>query len=68
MENITEKKWFVYVQDHHEGPHSLLEIQEKLDQGLVESEGFVWSEGMDDWQKMTDVAMLDKLTPCMKTL
>jgi len=61
MENITEKKWFVYVQDHHEGPHSLLEIQEKLDQGLVESEGFVWSEGMDDWQKMTDVAMLKSL-------
>jgi hypothetical protein len=61
MENITEKKWFVYVKDHHEGPHSLFEIQEKLDQGLVESEGFVWAEGMDDWQRMTDVALFRPL-------
>ncbi len=61
MENITEKKWFVYVKDHHEGPHSAFEIQHKLNQGLVESEGFVWAEGMDDWQRMTDVAVFKTL-------
>ncbi len=61
MENNTEKKWFVYVKDHHEGPHSLLEIQEKLIQGRVESEGFVWSEGMEEWQRMTDVSAFQPL-------
>ncbi len=61
MENNTEKKWFVYVKDHHEGPHSLLEIQEKLSQGWVEGEGFVWSEGMEEWQRMTDVSAFQPL-------
>ncbi len=61
MENITEKKWFVYLGDRHEGPHTPVEIQDKVKNGLIESEGFVWTEGMDDWERMTDCAQFQSI-------
>jgi hypothetical protein len=35
MDGFSEKKWFVYMGDHHEGPFSLDEIQGKLRQAEV---------------------------------
>ncbi len=55
MDSFIEKKWFVYLGDHHEGPFSLIEIQEKMVQGVVTSEGYVWAEGMKDWKPMKEV-------------
>ncbi len=55
MDISKEKKWFVYLGNHHEGPFSLEEIQEKLTQGVISKEGFVWAEGMPDWKPMTQV-------------
>jgi hypothetical protein len=55
MDLSTDKKWFVYLRDHHEGPFTLEEIQEKMAQQLFSSASYVWAEGMADWQMMTEV-------------
>lgn len=55
MDAMNEKKWFVYLEDHHEGPFSVSEIQSKLTQNAVRKEHYVWCEGMQDWKPMTEV-------------
>ncbi len=55
MDGFKEKKWFVYLGDHHEGPFSLEDIQSKLNLGLVTPSSFVWAEGMGDWKLMSEV-------------
>lgn len=52
---MNDKKWFVYLGDHHEGPFSLSEIQIKMSEGKVTTQNFVWCEGMGDWQLMAEV-------------
>ena len=49
MDELTKKRWFIYLGDHHEGPFSTEEIQEKRTQGLVTGESYIWQEGMADW-------------------
>jgi hypothetical protein len=55
MDGFDEKKWFLYLSDHHEGPFSLAEIQEKMSGGQVSTANYVWCEGMPDWKPMTEV-------------
>jgi len=55
MNGSSDKKWFVYVEDHHEGPFTSAEVQQKVQQGSVRSDQFVWSEGMQDWKAMAEV-------------
>ncbi len=55
MENITEKKWFVYMGDHHEGPFSVGDIKTKVTTGAVTEGHYVWAEGMADWKVMTEI-------------
>ena len=50
-----EKKWFVYVGDHHEGPFTVEEIQTKISQGAVAVDGFAWADGMGDWMPMSQI-------------
>lgn len=61
MDSFTEKKWFVYVGDRHEGPFSIAEIQGKMSQGEVTTESFVWAEGMADWQAMKETPGFEKI-------
>ncbi|OFZ19978.1 MAG: hypothetical protein A2X94_11475 [Bdellovibrionales bacterium GWB1_55_8] len=61
MDGYNEKKWFVYLSDHHEGPFSLAELKEKLGQHQIVSSSFVWCEGMPDWKAMTDVPECETL-------
>ncbi len=49
---MSEKKWFIYVQDHHEGPFTVDEIQSGISEGRFEKTGFVWADGMKDWLPM----------------
>src|SRR5689334_79785 len=42
---LTEKKWFVYLTDHHEGPLSLAEIRERMSAGQIDRSVHVWAEG-----------------------
>jgi hypothetical protein len=55
MDGFEEKKWFVYLTDHHEGPFSVPEVEEMFSAGRVSSASFIWAEGMTDWKVMTDV-------------
>jgi hypothetical protein len=61
MNAFSEKKWFVYLKDHHIGPLALDEIKDKMNQGEVSVENYVWAEGMADWQLMKEVRDFDPL-------
>jgi hypothetical protein len=61
MDGSKEKKWFVYLVDHHEGPFSLEEIQEKLSHGQLSGTSYVWADGMADWKMMTEVEVFESL-------
>lgn len=56
MDSFTEKKWFIYVGDHHEGPFSLEEVQGKIGQGQTSAQSYVWREGMADWKAMAELS------------
>ena len=55
MNVITEKKWFIYLQDHHEGPFSPEEIQEKITQGQLSPRNYIWTDGMQDWKVLDEI-------------
>src|SRR3954467_9410853 len=62
MDGFTDKKWFVYIGDHHEGPFSLEDIQGKMAQGQVTRNSYVWAEGMADWKAMIEMSEFGSLT------
>lgn len=51
----NEKKWFIYVTDHHEGPLTVEEIGEGVKSGKFSRFSFVWCQGMTDWLPMGEV-------------
>ncbi|MEK6705594.1 MAG: DUF4339 domain-containing protein [Bdellovibrionota bacterium] len=61
MDGIEEKKWFLYMADHHEGPFSLEEIKGKLSEGRASTLSYVWKEGMPDWQVMSDLTDFEEI-------
>lgn len=61
MTTLNEKKWFVYLGDHHEGPFSVPEVQGLMSQGKVRRESYVWCGGMTDWRPMNEVLELSAL-------
>ncbi|MEN9724149.1 MAG: domain 2 [Pseudomonadota bacterium] len=64
MDGFHDNKWFVYINDHHEGPFSMAQLQTKLETGELQRSQYVWREGMVDWQLMTSVQDLEEiLTP-----
>ena len=58
MNTEIEKKWFVYIGDHHEGPFRVDEIQEKKKSGLISDESYVWCDGMPDWVMLSKISEL----------
>ena len=56
-----QKKWFLYINDHHEGPFSLEEVRQKLISRQITHESYVWCEGMTDWQMLSQVHELSQL-------
>ena len=63
MDPLTEKKWFLYINDHHEGPLSVSDIRQRVEQGLATPESFVWQEGMPAWQIMKEQPEFASITP-----
>ncbi|HLD99462.1 MAG TPA: GYF domain-containing protein [Bdellovibrionota bacterium] len=61
MDGYEDKKWFVYMGDHHEGPFSLAEIQAKMTERQVTASNHVWSEGMADWKLMSEVPQFEAI-------
>ena len=59
MNTENEKKWFVYIGDHHEGPLTVREVFDKKQQGQVTLESYVWREGMADWLMLHQVPDLE---------
>ena len=58
MNTELQKKWFVYLSDHHEGPFDAEELSMKKKNGLINQQSYVWSEGMADWKPMIEVGEL----------
>lgn len=52
---FEEKKWFVYLTDHHEGPFAVAEIQAKIREGQLGAGHYVWADGMPDWRLIREV-------------
>ncbi len=61
MDGTSQKKWFVYLSDHHEGPFALSEIESLMRQGTVTQRSYVWCQGMTDWKVMSDVDAFQSL-------
>jgi hypothetical protein len=57
------KKWFVALSDHYEGPFTAAEIHEKVSQKKVDSDPFVWCEGMSEWVKLSTSPIPMKAAP-----
>ena len=55
MNSELQKKWFVYLSDHHEGPFNAVELSQKQKNGSVTHQSYVWSEGMTDWKPLAEV-------------
>ncbi len=55
MDQFEEKKWFVFLGDHHEGPFSMAEMLSKVDDKFISLSSFVWAEGMPDWRLMKEI-------------
>ncbi len=55
------KKWYVLLEEEHEGPFSFFEIESKLDAEILREDDYVWSEEMFDWKKMKDVKAFKEL-------
>lgn len=53
--NQVEKKWFIYVKDHHEGPFSVLEIHEGIRSGKFIEPAYVWHQQLPDWMPTTEL-------------
>ncbi len=48
-----EKLWFYLDKDHHQvGPVSIIALRELWNTGRLELTSYVWSEGMDQWEKV----------------
>ena len=58
MNTELQKKWFVYLSDHHEGPFDAAEMSQKKKTGLINQQSYVWSEGMTDWKPLIEVGEL----------
>jgi hypothetical protein len=60
---MSEKKWFIYVVDHHEGPFTVEEIWAGIDGGRFAKTGFVWADGMKDWVALTSLPDFQRSPP-----
>lgn len=52
------KKWFVFDGKQQTGPFSLEEMQDKVGQGKIAPDQFVWCEGMEGWKALGEVDIL----------
>ena len=60
---MSEKKWFIYVVDHHEGPFTVDEIWSGIDSGKYPQSGFVWADGMKDWVGLSTLPEFERSAP-----
>ncbi|MBI2605831.1 MAG: DUF4339 domain-containing protein [Deltaproteobacteria bacterium] len=51
----TDKIWFLYVVDEHEGPFTIPEIKQRLKKGDAKATSYVWRAGLKNWTVMRDL-------------
>ena len=54
-------KYYVAIDGKQSGPFDVSELKQRIDGGAVTRETLVWSEGMADWAKASDVAGVARL-------
>lgn len=56
-----DKLWY-YLDEHHKqyGPLSIIGLKELWDTGKLELSSYVWSEGMEKWEKVDNLPELKK--------
>jgi len=52
---VNDKKWFIYVTNHHEGPFTVEEVVTQTLSGVYSKQSFVWCQGMPDWVPMSTI-------------
>lgn len=60
---MSEKKWFIYVGDHHEGPFTVSEIWDGIGNGSFQKTAFVWCDGMKDWVTLMELPEFERVVP-----
>jgi hypothetical protein len=61
MDGNQDKKWFIYIGDHHEGPFAPDELRERFAQGQITPESFAWCDGMGDWKQAGEIPDLSSV-------
>ncbi len=51
----TDKIWFLYVVDEHEGPFTIPEVKQRLKKGEAKATSYVWRAGLKNWTVMRDL-------------
>ena len=54
IETIMKKQWFVFKNDHHEGPYEEEYILREYRQDRLKDSSLVWKEGLETWSPLRD--------------
>jgi hypothetical protein len=52
---MSDRSWFVASGGKQEGPYADTQFRDLIGQGRVTPDTLVWSEGMSDWQRASDI-------------
>lgn len=52
---MNDRKWFIYLGDHHEGPFTGEQVRSFIASGKITTEYYAWCEGMPDWKCMAEL-------------
>lgn len=52
MDVKSNKLWFIYINNHEEGPFPTSSILEKIQSGVLKANDYVWTHGLDQWKKI----------------
>jgi hypothetical protein len=52
---MADRAWFFALQGQQHGPYREPELRQYITAGTVTGETLVWTEGMANWQKASDV-------------
>ena len=67
-ENLSENaQWFAMIQDQQQGPFVLKQLRAKWAQSVIDQSTYVWREGLDGWQMISQLPELQSVWKPTKT-
>lgn len=51
--------WFISINGEQKGPYPTDQLRQLVADGFVPGDAFVWREGMDQWQPLSQVNIVD---------